>query len=68
MKVAGAPAHSSRPLVTALSKLIGLKSHYMHKFTLYCRARKKVPSSRPGQADFLLGQVTFKFTCPMGKV
>ena len=28
---------------------------------------KKVLSGCPGQADFLPGQVTFKFTCPMGK-
>ena len=30
MKVAGAPAHSSRLLVTALSQSIGLRGHYMH--------------------------------------
>lgn len=28
---------------------------------------KKVPSSQPGQVDFSTGQVTFHFTCPMGK-
>ena len=28
---------------------------------------KKVPSSRPGQTDFLPRQIIFKFTDPMGK-
>ena len=36
-------------------------------FATVLQGLKKVPSGRPGQADFLLRQVTFKFACSMGK-
>ena len=51
--------------------LEGFKTTREHNSTSIWQAPppglKKVPSCRPGQADFLPGQVTFKFTGPTGK-